>query len=136
MNPSSSAAVQAGESALPATGGAAPDQPTIPGLTPPTHRGGTKRRIGEVIVELGFADAERVEAAVSQAREAGKTTGQMLIDSGVLDSNQLSIAAPPRSSRAPLPSATTPFRSPSWARRPCSWPPPTRPTSSRSTTSR
>src|SRR3954454_17439825 len=92
MNPSSSAAAQAGEPALPATEAAAPEQPAIPGLTPPTRRVGAKRRIGEVIVDLGFADAERVEAAVSQAREAGKTTGQMLIDSGVLDSNQLSRA--------------------------------------------
>src|SRR4051794_19679075 len=91
MNPSSSAAAQAGEPALP-TPGAAPEQPAIPGLTPPTRRGGVKRRIGEVIVDLGFAEADRVEAAVSQAREAGKTTGQMLIDSGVLDSNQLSRA--------------------------------------------
>src|SRR3954452_10962593 len=91
MNPSSSAAAQAGEPALP-TPGAAPVQPAIPGLTPPTRRGGVKRRIGEVIVDLGFAEADRVEAAVSQAREAGKTTGQMLIDSGVLDSNQLSRA--------------------------------------------
>jgi type IV pilus assembly protein PilB len=92
MNPSSSAAAQAGEPALPASGGAAPEQPMIPGLTPPTRRGGATQRIGEVIVNLGFADNESVEAAVSQAREAGKTTGQMLIDSGVLDSNQLSRA--------------------------------------------
>jgi type IV pilus assembly protein PilB len=92
MNPSSSAAAQAGEPAVPTPGAAAPEQPAIPGLTPPTRRGGAKRRIGEVIVDLGFADADRVEAAVSQAREAGKTTGQMLIDSGVLDSNQLSRA--------------------------------------------
>src|SRR4051795_5641556 len=91
MNPSSSAAAQAGEPALP-TPGAAPEQPAIPGLTPPTHRGGAKRRIGEVIVDLGFAQEDRVEAAVGAAREAGKTTGQMLIDSGVLDSNQLSRA--------------------------------------------
>src|SRR4051795_1015728 len=91
MNPSSSAAAQAGEPALP-TPGAAPEQPAIPGLTPPTRRGGVKRRIGEVIVDLGFAEADRVEAAVSQAREAGKTTGQMLIANGVIDSNQLSRA--------------------------------------------
>src|SRR4051812_20217521 len=92
MNPSSSAAAQAGEPALPTPGQATPEKPTIPGLTPPTRRGGVKKRIGEVIVDLGFADAEAVEAAVSKAREAGKTTGQMLIDSGVLDSDQLSRA--------------------------------------------
>src|SRR3954466_3123434 len=91
MNPSSSAAAQAGEPALP-TPGAAPEQPAIPGLTPPTRRGGVKRRIGEVIVDLGFAQEDRVEAAVSAAKDAGKTTGQMLIDSGVLDSDQLARA--------------------------------------------
>jgi type IV pilus assembly protein PilB len=56
---------------------------------PPTQAAGSKRRIGEVIVELGFATHEQVEAAVAQAREQGKTTGQMLVDSGVLDSGQL-----------------------------------------------
>ncbi len=90
--PQSSAAATAGEPSLPANGPAAPEQPTIPGLTPPQQRTGKKRRIGEVIVDLGFASAEAVEAAVSSAREAGKTTGQILIDNGVLDSDQLSRA--------------------------------------------
>jgi hypoxanthine phosphoribosyltransferase len=34
----------------------------VPGLTPPTQRTGAKRRIGDVIVTLGFAEREKVEA--------------------------------------------------------------------------
>src|SRR4051794_733944 len=92
MNPSSSDAAQAGPPAMHGNGSTAPEQPAIPGLTPPTRPGGAKRRIGEVIVDLGFAQEARVEAAVAAARDAGKTTGQMLIANGVIDSNQLSRA--------------------------------------------
>src|SRR3954468_17209738 len=92
MNPSSSAAAQAGETALPATEAAAPEQPAIPGLTPPTRRVGAKRRIGEVIVDLGFAEDAVVEQAVKAAREAGKPTGQLLVETGVIGSNQLAMA--------------------------------------------
>jgi type IV pilus assembly protein PilB len=63
-----------------------------PGLTPPSRRAGSKRRIGEVIVDLGFAHAEVVEMAVKQAREYGRPTGQVLVETGVIDSNQLSRA--------------------------------------------
>ena len=47
------------------------------------------RLIGEVVVDLGFADRDRVEEAVSQARDAGKPTGQVLVDEGVLRYDQL-----------------------------------------------
>jgi len=69
---------------------AAPD--ATPGLEPASLRGDNKRRLGDVIVELGFADRERVDAAVAQAREDGRRTGQVLLDSGVVDSRQLARA--------------------------------------------
>jgi type IV pilus assembly protein PilB len=71
---------------------AAPAQSGRAGLIPPTRAAGSKRRIGEVIVDLRFADHEKVEAAVAKAREEGKPTGQMLVDSGVIDSSQLARA--------------------------------------------
>ena len=40
----------------------------MPGLTPPTQRTGAKRRIGDVIVMLGFAEREMVETVVSEGR--------------------------------------------------------------------
>jgi type IV pilus assembly protein PilB len=57
-------------------------------VSPPKRRR-RGRLIGEVVVELGFADRERVEEAVSQARAVGKPTGQVLVDEGVLGSDQL-----------------------------------------------
>jgi type IV pilus assembly protein PilB len=69
---------------------AAPEAPA--GLTPPARQAGAKRRIGEVIVDLGFATEEQVEAAVEEARQSGRHTGQVLVESGVIDSKQLARA--------------------------------------------
>src|SRR5918992_228702 len=63
----------------------------VPGLTPPTQRTGAKRRIGDVIVTLGFAEREKVEAVVSKG-QGGVPLGQLLIDAGVVNSNQLAHA--------------------------------------------
>jgi type IV pilus assembly protein PilB len=63
----------------------------VPGLTPPTQRTGAKRRIGDVIVALGFAEREKVESVVSQG-QGGVPLGQLLIEAGVVDSSQLAHA--------------------------------------------
>ena len=64
----------------------------VPGLTPPAERTGAKRRIGDVIVQLGFTDRETVEASVGRAREQGMPLGQALIEDGVVNSHQLARA--------------------------------------------
>jgi type IV pilus assembly protein PilB len=64
----------------------------VPGLRPPTQRTGAKRRIGDVIVQLGFAERELVEKAVEKGRANGVPLGQSLIDAGIVDSNQLAQA--------------------------------------------
>ncbi len=64
----------------------------VPGLRPPTQRTGAKRRIGDVIVQLGFAERELVENAVERGRANGVPLGQALIDAGIVDSNQLAQA--------------------------------------------
>ena len=64
----------------------------VPGLTPPTKRTGVKRRIGDVIVQLGFAERELVERVVEQGRRNGLSLGQALIDAGIVNSGQLAQA--------------------------------------------
>jgi type IV pilus assembly protein PilB len=64
----------------------------VPGLTPPSRRTGAKRRIGDVIVMLGFAERERVEAVVADGVQRGAPLGQLLINAGVVDSTQLAHA--------------------------------------------
>jgi type IV pilus assembly protein PilB len=64
----------------------------VPGLRPPTQRTGAKRRIGDVIVQLGFAERELVEKVVDEGRANGIPLGQSLIDAGIVDSNQLAQA--------------------------------------------
>jgi type IV pilus assembly protein PilB len=64
----------------------------VPGLTPPTRQTGVKRRIGDVIVQLGFAEREVVERVVEHGRHDGLPLGQALMDAGVVNSAQLAQA--------------------------------------------
>jgi type IV pilus assembly protein PilB len=59
------------------------------GLYPPRHTGRSPRMIGEVVVDLGFADRETVEDAVAAARAQGRPTGLVLVERGVLRHDQL-----------------------------------------------
>ncbi len=62
------------------------------GLIPPTRRTGPSRFIADVIVQLGYVDRERAEAAVEESRRLGKRTGQVLLESGALSPEQLAHA--------------------------------------------
>ncbi len=53
---------------------------------------GTRRRLGEVIVALGYASHDAVESAAEQGRAAGVPLGRVLIDAGVIDAGQLAHA--------------------------------------------
>src|SRR5688572_13896745 len=64
----------------------------VPGLTPPTQRTGAKRRIGDVIVMLGFAERKLVESVVDKGLADGMPLGQSLIEADIVDSNQLAHA--------------------------------------------
>jgi type IV pilus assembly protein PilB len=66
------------------------------GLYPPLHSGRSARMIGEVIVDLGYADRETVEQAVAAARAQGRPTGQVLVERGVLRHDQLARAVAER----------------------------------------
>jgi len=59
------------------------------GLYPPKNPGRSTRMIGEVAVDLGFADLATIEEAVEAAREQGRPTGIVLVERGVLRHDQL-----------------------------------------------
>ena len=136
--------------------GAQPQLDRMAGLTSPTTRGRSVRRIGEVIVDLGFAEQQVVEAAVEMARDRGEPTGKVLLETGVLTADQLAHAVAERfgldyvdlsifkvghgrrqpgepGRRAPLPGPAGRLHRRAHA---AAWRWRTRPTSSRSTTSR
>src|SRR5580698_3281356 len=59
------------------------------GLYPPRHTGRSQRMIGEVVVDLGLAEAETVEEGVAAARAQGRPTGVVLVEQGILRHDQL-----------------------------------------------
>jgi type IV pilus assembly protein PilB len=68
------------------------------GLTPASGVNDPRRRLGDVIVELGFADRELVEQVMSKERESNRQMGALLVDSGIIDTGQLARALAERNS--------------------------------------
>jgi type IV pilus assembly protein PilB len=68
----------------------------VPGLTPPSRRGGSGRFITDHIVELGYATRERVDLAIENARTKGVPPEQVLLDADEIDANQLARATAER----------------------------------------
>jgi len=66
------------------------------GLTPPRQASVRGRFISDVVVELGFAPRDRVEAAVEEARASGRTAEQVLLENGALAPDQLARATAER----------------------------------------
>src|SRR5947209_17909600 len=63
-----------------------------PGLVPPTRRRRSQSLIGDVIVDLGFARRDVVDAAVEMSREQGRMTGDLLVESRAIRPDQLARA--------------------------------------------
>jgi type IV pilus assembly protein PilB len=61
------------------------------GLTPPLREVGS-RFISDVIVEMGFVPRERVDAAVGEGKETGRSPEHVLLESGALTREQLARA--------------------------------------------
>ena len=59
------------------------------GLTLPTGTSDPSRRLGDVAVDLGFADRELVEQLMTKEEETDKPVGALLVESGIIDSSQL-----------------------------------------------
>jgi type IV pilus assembly protein PilB len=72
-----------------ASEGRASAESAVNGLYPPLRAGRSPRMIGEVVVDLGFADRLTVEDAVAVARAQGRPTGLVLVERGVLRHDQL-----------------------------------------------
>jgi hypothetical protein len=69
----------------------------VRGVTPPSSRDGRNGVfLTELLVELGFADRAKIEAAEDAARNSGKTVEQLLLDAGTIDDRQLSLAVAER----------------------------------------
>ena len=62
------------------------------GSAPQHHQRRRPARLGDIIVGLGFADRDTVEEAAVHAREAGEQIGQLLIERGVISTEQLAVA--------------------------------------------
>jgi type IV pilus assembly protein PilB len=67
-----------------------------PALTPPRRRGGARRSLPEVLVELGFISDERMQAVLAQASQAGRSAEEILRDEGEVTSEQLARATAER----------------------------------------
>jgi type IV pilus assembly protein PilB len=62
------------------------------GVTQPRRRGGFGRFLTDVLVELGFADRERVQRAIEESRSAGVPPERMLLEDRAITPEQLSHA--------------------------------------------
>ena len=62
------------------------------GVTPPSRRGGSGRFLTDVLVDLGFVEQQRVEAAVEAARQSGRAPEKVLLEQGEITEDQLARA--------------------------------------------
>jgi type IV pilus assembly protein PilB len=85
---------------VPDSGGSAapalPPESGTPGLTPPLSRGHSSGFVTDALVDLGFVHEDRARQAIEEARTAGRTPEQLLLDQGAVDADQLSRAVAER----------------------------------------
>jgi type IV pilus assembly protein PilB len=67
-------------------------QDGTPGLTPPRGHGRSGLFITDLVVQLGYASAERVAEVVNEARMLGRAPETLLVEQSVIDTDQLSHA--------------------------------------------
>jgi type IV pilus assembly protein PilB len=63
-----------------------------PGVTLPTTTTGAKRRLGDVLVRLGYTTREDVEAAAARSRQTGRLLGQLLVEEDRIGADALARA--------------------------------------------
>src|SRR3954447_10929849 len=73
-----------------------PEVPLPPALTPPRRRGGARRSLPDVLVELEFISAERMQEVLTLASQAGRSAEEILREEGELSSEQLARATAER----------------------------------------
>ena len=74
--------------------GSLPEPPLA--LTPPRRRGGARRSLPDVLVELGFITPERMEEVLTQASQAGRSAEEILRGDDEISSEQLARATAER----------------------------------------
>jgi type IV pilus assembly protein PilB len=84
---------ESGDSTAPALD---PDAGGTPGLTPPVARGRSTGFVTDVLVDLGSVPEDRARQAIEEARTAGRTPEQLLLEQGAIDADQLSRAVAER----------------------------------------
>src|SRR6476661_1799943 len=67
-----------------------------PAGPPPSRRGGSGRRLDDVVVDLGFVEREEMDGAVAEAQRTGGAPERVLLQSGRLSEEQLSRAVAER----------------------------------------
>jgi type IV pilus assembly protein PilB len=67
-----------------------------PGLTPPLAPGRSGGFITDVLVDLGYVGDDRAREAIEQARTAGKPPERLLLEQGIVSSDQFSRAVAER----------------------------------------
>jgi type IV pilus assembly protein PilB len=65
-------------------------------LTPPSRRGGARRSLPDVLVDLGFVTTERMQEIIAQAGQGGRSAEEVLREEGELSSEQLARATAER----------------------------------------
>ncbi len=70
--------------------------PSATGITAPSNPDRHGAFLTDVIVELGFTDQDAVQEAVDASRQTAKTPERYLLDKGVIDERQLSLAVAER----------------------------------------
>ncbi|HLY51145.1 MAG TPA: ATPase, T2SS/T4P/T4SS family [Solirubrobacteraceae bacterium] len=70
--------------------------PALLGVTPPTRRGGSSRFLTDVLVELGYCDEKRAQAAIDQARSSGVPPERLLLEQHAITPEELARAVAER----------------------------------------
>jgi len=74
----------------------APAAGSADGITRPRHAGGPARFLTDVIVDLGLVARDRVTSAIEEARRAGRTPEDVLLEQGTLTADGLARAVAER----------------------------------------
>jgi type IV pilus assembly protein PilB len=82
--------------AVAADNGAGTQPGPPPALTPPRRRGGARRSLPDVLVELGFVTPERMQEVLTLATQGGRSAEEVLREDGELTSEQLARATAER----------------------------------------
>jgi type IV pilus assembly protein PilB len=75
---------------------AGPEVGEAQGLIPPRRRGHSGRFITDVLIELGYANAEQIERVINESRAAGRSPEEILVEQGTITSDQLAHAVAER----------------------------------------